>query len=190
MILSFLDVYFQRSRWREYFLTLFDDLRAVPIQNSDIINSYISWTSALYDAFYDKLWQNILLHFFFQRYSCEGSPWLMNSRGFYTNLNGFSARLLVRWAAPQNTDSVFIGLALYRGQSWTNYDRNVPLNMHVGTRLNNLGMSEWHGCWITGIQLQFISAIVRPRNRAPIEWQISARRNNQNRDILLQMRLS
>ena len=37
-------------------------------------------------------------------------------------------RLLIRWRVLENTDSVFIGLAFYQGQSWTSYERIVPSN--------------------------------------------------------------
>lgn len=119
LILSFWDVYIQHPYWRKSFLTLFDDLRAVPIQNSDIINSYISWTSGFYDALYDKLWQNILFYFIFFN---NILVWLtfISGKPRVIHQPYWVARRLIRWAVPGNLDSVFTGLALYQRQSCTN----------------------------------------------------------------------
>lgn len=85
---------------------MFDDPRAVPIQNSDIVNSNTSGTSAFYDAFYDKLWQNILSFFqtiiFFGLTMINEQPWVLHQPYWV-------ARLIIRWRVPENTDSVFIG---------------------------------------------------------------------------------
>ena len=50
-------------------------------------------------------------------------------------------RLLLRQRVLENTDSVFIGLALYQGQSWTSYERIVPLNTQSITMCGNT--ADW-----------------------------------------------